>query len=84
MGTTLIFLTKNAISFTLNDLLETEINEYFLSYETGSDNWSKKSVRLDVLAQNLGVRHVQGKNYKKLKKHKGYKSTSKTKDEKPS
>ena len=33
--------------------------------------------------KNLGVRHVQGKNYKKLKKHKGSKSTSNTKDEKP-
>ena len=30
--------------------------------------------------KNLGL---QCKNYKKLKKHKGYKSTSKTKDEKP-
>ena len=33
--------------------------------------------------KNSGVRQVQGKNYEKLK-HKGYKSTSKTKNEKPS
>ena len=28
---------------------------------------------------HIGICQVQGKNYKKLKKHKGYKSTSKTK-----
>ena len=28
--------------------------------------------------KKLGVRHVEGKNYKKLKKHIGYKSASKT------
>ena len=33
--------------------------------------------------KKLGLRHVQGKNYKKSKKHKGYNSTSKTNDEKP-
>ena len=33
--------------------------------------------------KNLGVCHVQGENYKKFKKHKGPKNTSKTKDEKP-
>ena len=33
--------------------------------------------------KNLGLHHVKGKNYKELKKHKGYKSTSKVKDEKP-
>ena len=32
---------------------------------------------------NLGVRHVQGINYKNKKKHKDYKSKSKTQDEKP-
>ena len=33
--------------------------------------------------KNLAVCHVQGENYKKLKKRKGPKNTSKTKDEKP-
>ena len=33
--------------------------------------------------KKLAIHHVQGKNYKKLKKHKGCRSTSKTKDEKP-
>ena len=30
--------------------------------------------------KNLGIYHVQSENYKKLKKHKDCKSTSKTKD----
>ena len=33
--------------------------------------------------KNLGVSHIQGKSCKKLKKHKGSKSTSKTNGEKP-
>ena len=33
--------------------------------------------------KNLGVCHIQGKNCKKLKKHKGSQSTSKTNGEKP-
>ena len=42
-----------------------------------------KRVHVSAYAlKNLGVRHVQGKNHKKFK-NKGYKSTSKTKDEKP-
>ena len=42
------------------------------------------SARFHVRAQNLDVRYVRGKKYEKLKKkHKGFKSISKTKDEKP-
>ena len=33
--------------------------------------------------KNLDVYHVQGKNYKEFKRHKGSQSTSETKDEKP-
>ena len=43
-----------------------------------------KRVYVSVYAlKKLSVRQVQGNSYKKLKKHKGYKRTSKTKDEKP-
>ena len=35
------------------------------------------------MLKKLGVCHIQGKNYKNLKKHMGYKSKKKTKDENP-
>ena len=40
------------------------------------ESCSKNTVHVHVRAHNLGVRHVQGKNYKKFKKQKDYKSTS--------
>ena len=44
----------------------------------GFDSWQIVLKRVYVL-KNLGVRHLQRKNYKIIKKHKGYKSNSQTK-----
>ena len=54
---------------------------YKWTLNPGLENWSKRVNVFAYTLEHLGVCHIQDKHYKKWKKYKDCKSTSKSKDE---